>query len=108
MGDFRLDTVPRKITRVLFYSGAVPHRYLVNGVDGASFTDQELVKSKEEVEKHVIKEIVGKKKVKNEIFYKIWWAGKPKKNANWQPKSELIKDVPILIKEYEESLKKKN
>ena len=108
MGDFRLDTVPRKITRVLFYSGAVPHRYLVNGVKGASFTDEELVKSKGDVEKHVIKEIVDKKKVKNVIYYKIWWQGKPKKNASWEPKSELIKDVPILIKVYEESLKKKN
>ena len=70
-GDFRIDTVPRKIKRVLFYSGDVPHRYIVNGINGASFTDAELKKATSDVEKFVIKGIIGKTTLKGQIFYLI-------------------------------------
>jgi hypothetical protein len=42
MGDLRLEKKKRKITKVLYYSGPVPYRYLVEGLDRASYTEQEI------------------------------------------------------------------
>ena len=42
MGDLRLEKKKRKITKVLYFSGPVPFRYLVEGLDRASYTEQEI------------------------------------------------------------------
>ena len=66
-----------------------------------SFTENQLMPSKEDVQKWKVKKIIGKKKIKNKIFYLIWWFGHLKKDATWEPKNELIKDIPDLIKDYD-------
>ena len=42
MGDLRLEKKKRKVLKVLYYSGANPYRYLIEGFNGASYTEQEL------------------------------------------------------------------
>ena len=42
MGDLRLEKKKRKILKVLYYSGPNHYRYLVDGLPGASYTEQEL------------------------------------------------------------------
>ena len=42
MADLRLEKKKRKITKVLYFSGPVPYRYLVEGLDRASYTEQEI------------------------------------------------------------------
>ena len=42
MGDLRLEKKKRKILKVLYYSGPNHFRYLVDGLPGASYTEQEL------------------------------------------------------------------
>jgi hypothetical protein len=42
MGDLRLEKKKRKIIKVLYYSGNVPYRYLIEGLPNASYTEQEL------------------------------------------------------------------
>jgi hypothetical protein len=42
MGDLRLEKKKRKITKVLYFSGPVPYRYLVEGLDRASYSEQEI------------------------------------------------------------------
>ena len=42
MGDLRLEKKKRKILKVLYYSGPNSYRYLVDGLPGASYTEQEL------------------------------------------------------------------
>jgi len=42
MGDLRLEKKKRKVLKVLYYSGPNPYRYLIEGLNGASYTEQEL------------------------------------------------------------------
>ena len=42
MGDLRLEKKKRKILKVLYYSGPNHYRYLIQGLPGASYTEQEL------------------------------------------------------------------
>ena len=42
MGDLRLEKKKRKIKKVLYYSGPVPYRYLIDGLNNASYTEQEI------------------------------------------------------------------
>jgi hypothetical protein len=42
MGDLRLEKKKRKVLKVLYYSGPNHFRYLVDGLPGASYTEQEL------------------------------------------------------------------
>jgi hypothetical protein len=44
-GDMRYDSNPRKVTRVLYYSGNVLHRYLVEGITNASYSDDQMFKA---------------------------------------------------------------
>jgi hypothetical protein len=44
-GDMRYDSNPRKVTRVLYYSGNVLHRYLVEGITNASYSDNQMFKA---------------------------------------------------------------
>ena len=68
-------------------------------------TESQLLPSKEKVQKFKVKKIIDKKKEKNKVFYLIWWAHQLKKNASWEPRTELMKDIPKLIKDYETTLK---
>ena len=42
MADLRLEKKKRKVIKVLYYSGAQPYRYLIEGLDGASYVEAEL------------------------------------------------------------------
>ena len=42
VGDLRLEKKKRKVIKVLYYSGPNHYRYLVDGLPGASYTEQEL------------------------------------------------------------------
>ena len=102
-GDYRWDKTPRKITQVLNYTGDVPFRYMVNGIKNASYTDFQLKKASERVEKFKVKKILNKRMDGRKVLYLVWWYGELKKNATWQPRKELIKDIPDIINDYEEN-----
>ena len=50
---------------------------------------------------YIVEKIVDKKKEGNRIYYKVRWLGYSAKDDTYELRSELIKDVPDLIKEYE-------
>jgi hypothetical protein len=106
-GDYRWDTVPRKITRILYYAGNPTYRYLVTGIPNVSYTEKELRPAKEKEEEYEVKQIIGKKKVGNKIMYKIWWKGYPKAEATWEPRENIADSAPRILREYEEKGKKK-
>lgn len=101
-GDYRWDLVARKIVKVLSYPGAVPNRYVLDSLPNVSYAESELRPGKEKEEQFIIREIIDKKVVNKKIFYKIWWEGYKKAEASWEPKIELMKTAPLLIKQYEE------
>jgi hypothetical protein len=108
VGDYRFDLTPRRILQVLVYSGKVPYRYIVTGIPNVSYTESELRPAKEKQEEYKVKEIIDKKKIKNKIFYLVWWQGYLKKDATWTPKSTLIQDVPHLVTKFEKSSQNQN
>jgi hypothetical protein len=105
MGDFRFSPVPQKITKILYFNGSIPYRYMLDGIKNASFTEAQLMPSVEKVQKWKVKKIIGHKKIKNKIHFLIWWKGLTKRQSTYEPRSELIKDIPKLIKDYESTLK---
>ena len=56
---------------------------------------------------YVVQKIIGKKKVKGKIYYRVKWKGYPDSEATWEPRKNLIEDVPILVNEYENDIKRK-
>ncbi len=54
---------------------------------------------------YVVQKILDKKKFNGRIYYKVKWKGYPESEATWEPRTRLIEDVPILVKEFENRLK---
>jgi hypothetical protein len=103
-----LHNLPKKIENVYYYSGAVPYRYMLEGMKFVSFPESELMPSKEEEQKFIIKKIIGKKILKKKIYYLVWWKNEPKKDATWEPKAQLLEDGALIqeyMDEYENSVK---
>jgi hypothetical protein len=100
MGDFRFDTIPRKIKKVLEYSGKIPYRYILDGFENVSYTAKELKKSLEKEEEWEVRKLIGKKTIKGKIYYLVWWKGYLKKDSTWEPKSELIKTIKDMVNSY--------
>jgi len=72
-----------------------------------SWYEEELKPSKTKKETYVIRSIIGKKKMRGDIYYKIWWKGYLKADATWESKKNLLEDgAKVVIDNYEESLKK--
>ena len=103
MGDFRYDTVPRKIKQVLCYSGDIPYRYILEGYPQVAYTEYELLPAKEIEEEWEVKEIIGRKSTKGIIYYKIWWKFYNKSESTWEKQSSLIKSIPELIEQYDKN-----
>lgn len=102
-GDYRLSTEPRKITKILYFSGKPYYRYLVNGYDGVSYQEDELKPASGETEeKFEVKQILKRKKINDKYEYLIWWYSEKKADATWEPRENLIKSVPKLIKAFEQ------
>ena len=102
VGDYRYDKIPQKITKVLYYDGAIPYRYLLDGIKTTSFTENQLMKSTENVQKWKVKQLIGRKKIKGITYYLVWWKGYKKSEATYEPRNELLIDVPKLVKAYDE------
>ena len=100
-GDYRWSQVSKKIKKVLLYDKG--YRYIVNTYENTAFSENELMKSNDDVEKYVIDYLDGKKTMNRKIYYLVKWKGYKKKT--FEPKTELIKDVSIMIKDYEEDIK---
>ena len=97
VGDFRISKVPRKIENIVYYdSGA---RYIIQGIPNVSYTESELLKSKEKEEKWVIQKIVKKVMKGKNTFYEVKW--KNYKATTLEPRKTLLEDIPIMLKEFE-------
>jgi hypothetical protein len=111
-GDYRWDTKPRLIKRVLNYPNQF--RYILEGIKTASFTEQELMPSKkiEEIKQYndnneeilTVKAIIGKKIIKKKLHYLVWWEGFKKSESTFEPEDNLIEDgLQDYIDDYNEN-----
>ena len=107
-GDNRYDIVPRKIKQVLYYPGKVPYRYLLKGIPNASFAEHQLKKADTDDELNEVKKVLDKRTFDNEIHYRVWFYEETKKEADWYPKSDLIKFIPDVLKTFDKEFDKKH
>lgn len=50
----------------------------------------------------IVDQILGKKKIKNKVYYKVSWVGyDDPKDQTYELRSKLLEDVPDVVKEYE-------
>jgi hypothetical protein len=109
MGDNRFDAVPRLIKQIVYYSGDVTYRYLLKGLPNVSYAEHELMKADDvegEDEIGEVKKILDKRFFDEQDHYKIWFYEELKKDAGWYTRTDLMKTIPDLIKEYDKEHKK--
>lgn len=108
MGDFKFNPTPKKIKKVLIFPEDPTFRYMITGINNASYSEYELMPAKtEEIEeKYEVKQIIDKKKVKSVIHYLVWWKGYPKSKSTWEKRVDLINDgLSDIIEAYDASHK---
>ena len=106
-GDYRWSRVPKKITKVLYMDGKIKYRYLLEGIQQASYTEQQLKPSAEKETKYKVYAILDHRPKRNPREYKIEWRGYRKKDTyTWEPKQQLIEDgFQEILKKYNEKNK---
>jgi len=103
-GDVRWSQ-PQKIERVLYYPPPINYRYMLSGINNASFTEAQLKPSEAKQEEFKVKGIIDKRKVNNKVEYLVQWKGYKKEDNTWEPRKTLMEDVPQLIKAYDKANK---
>jgi hypothetical protein len=97
--DVRYDQVPRMIKRVLYFAGNVSYRYLLEGINQASYAEWELKPTEDEIVEEVaeIKAILDRKYNRKEkkYYYLLWFYEELKKNAGWYERSALVNDIGL-------------
>jgi hypothetical protein len=106
-GDYRADRQPRMIEQIFIYAGNQPYRYQLKGLKHVSYAEWELRPAKEEDELFEVRKFLDSRKVRNKQELLTWYWGELRKEASWQPRSEMMKFVPEMVKEFEESKRNK-
>jgi hypothetical protein len=58
-------------------------------------------KGKIRIQKFIVEEIQDKKNENGEIMYFVKWEGYDESESTWEPRANLIKDVPRIVRNYE-------
>ena len=108
MGDLRFDIhEPKKIKYVDYTPNNV--RYIINGYNNVSYTEDELMPANDKYEKFGVRKIIDKQTKQRKVYYKVWWKKSLKKDSTWEPKKNLIEDgLKDKIDEFEKELKNKD
>ena len=93
-GDYRWDLTPRKIVRVLRYSGKVPIRYLLENLSNVSYAEYELKKAKEKEAHYQVESVSAKRSINGvkEILIKL----KGFKGKTWENYNDIKNDIPNI------------
>ncbi len=103
-GDFRYSPVAKKIVSVIVMNDEPRYRYMLQGINNASYTEHQLFKSKDNVERFRVKAIIGSRFKGNKKEYLVWWKGYKKSEATYERRKDLIDDgLQDLIDLYESS-----
>ena len=113
-GDIRWEKPIRKVTQINLHPGNPP-MYMVSGVKNVAYTKNQLqvVTEKEKPvqasaqRKFLVDKIVKKEKRKGLIHYLIKWKGQPSSQNTWEPRKNVLADVPTLVAAFENQLKAK-
>jgi hypothetical protein len=107
VGDYKFSNIPLKIKRVVYFTDKPYYRYILETKPNVSYSSNQLLKAKDQTEVFEVKQVIGKKKIKNIIYYLIWFKNYSKKEATWEKQSNLLEDgLQDYIDLYEEKNKK--
>jgi len=107
-GDYRYSTTTRKIKKLILMSSYPYYRYILEDKPDVSYSEYELIPAKVNYSTYIVNKIIDKKTVKGKIYYKVWWLKELKKNATWEPKTNLIEDgLKDYVEFFENELKEK-
>jgi hypothetical protein len=103
MGDFRYTFAPKQIKSIVYFLDEPYYRYVIEGNPNVSYSEAQLMKSREQEPRYRVKAIIGKKIVRGSTKYKIWWENYKKKDSTWEDEQRLIQDgLQDLINKYNE------
>jgi hypothetical protein len=103
-GDIRWSKFPKKINQVLYYTGRVPYRYMVNGYPQVSYTEAQLRPATGHTEElFEIKKIIGDRMRKGKQEYHVVFDDGDK---SWLSEDYLQQVAPLLVDFYERERKK--
>ena len=101
-GDQRWSNEAHTIENVLIYPNQ-PIRYVVSGIDSNTFSKNQIkpyVNNKFKAhDKYDIEKLLKRFKKKGKVYFEVKWEGYDKTTE--EPRSMLIKDVPLLVKAFE-------
>jgi hypothetical protein len=105
VGDYRFVKIPKKIVKVIPFNGDVKFRYIVEGKPHVSYTEDELIKVKDEKEtKYTVERIISKKKINKKTYYLVKWKGYKIDEATYESEEKLIEDgLEDMINEFNKS-----
>ena len=106
-GDVRWTKTTKPITQI-FLRPDFPPMYQVGGNDNVAFTKNQLqVVKPNEVrpnpqlqERHLVDRLLRRFKKSNKIFFEVKWTDG---TTTEEPRTNLIKDIPIIVKEFEKN-----
>jgi hypothetical protein len=101
MGDYRWEVIPRKIVRVLRYSGKVPIRYILENLPNVAYAEYELKKAKEKSAMYQVESIKAKRTVRGVKELLIKWKGY--KETTWEKYDDIKKNIPNIDTFYKRS-----
>jgi hypothetical protein len=118
--DIRWNVKPRVIRDILLKPGYPPLYFLDGPIgknkiepitytknqlqvihDNEQYPDLKVIRGKPAT--YRVEKIIDKKRIKNRIYYTIKWFGVPK--TTLEPRTELIKDVPQLVRDFDNNNK---
>ncbi len=94
MGDYRWDLTPRKVVRVLRYSGKNPIRYLLENLPNVSYAEWEVKKADEQQVKYQIEYVSAKRTIRGVKEILIKW--KKYKGKTWENYNNIKKQIPNI------------
>ena len=111
MGDYRWSKLPYEVTHIFSYPAPIYYRYKLDELDNVTFTEDELLKSKETVIKRFIKQFLEERSdINGRKMYKVWYLKERKNKAIFQFADDLTADgldISDYIKEMKERKRKR-
>lgn len=107
-GDVRYSVESKKIVQVVARNDPPYWRYILNDMPNVSYSEAELIPSKNRQETYLVNKIVGKQIINGGTQYKVRWKGYTKNYDTWEPAEQLIEDGLVdHIKAFETELREK-
>jgi hypothetical protein len=93
-GDYRWDLTPRKIVKVVRYSGKVPIRYILENLSNVAYAENELKPAKEKEAMYQVQSVKAKRTVRGVKELLIKWKGY--KKPTWENYDEIKRTIPQI------------